>query len=439
LPLPIPTLDQIVERITSDIATALIDLDPSISEQWALALAQSLGARVFDLYLYDQQSVDQQFPQTAMDEFLDRWLQYQDTARLTATESSGPLTVTGTPTTVLPISSVFVTGDVSLITQAEVTIQTSVVSVTLIRVGTTVTATASSDHGLATGNSPTIAGADQAEYNGTFPIIASTNLIFQYEIVGSPTTPATGTITATLDSAVVEVESQDTGADQNLLAGAQVNAAPVIAGIDSAAFVRPEAITGGTDDETEADAVARLLGLRANPGTPFNPPTIIKEVIENVDGVTRVFVKRVYDADLQSTSVGDVSVFFLRDNDSDIIPDASEIADVRTFIEDELLPANTGTSQLFVKAPIPTAQAFTFSAISPDNSSMRANITANLQAFFADSVTFEQIVTEDQYRTAITLTQDDTGTQLASFTLTDPTTDIDPGLDGIVTLGLVTF
>ena len=48
------------------------------------------------------------------------------------------------------------------------------------------------------GNWVTIAGADQSEYNGTFPIFQAGPTFIQYRITGSPTSPATGTITATV-------------------------------------------------------------------------------------------------------------------------------------------------------------------------------------------------------------------------------------------------
>lgn len=72
----------------------------------------------------------------------------------------------------------------------------AIISITgITRVGATATAT-SVAHGRTTGDSLTIAGADQAEYNGTFTITVTGVDTFTYTVVGTPATPATGTITA---------------------------------------------------------------------------------------------------------------------------------------------------------------------------------------------------------------------------------------------------
>lgn len=69
-------------------------------------------------------------------------------------------------------------------------------TVTITRSSSTATATTSVNHDLATGMSVTIAGANQAEYNGTFTITVTGVDTFTYTVSGSPATPATGTITA---------------------------------------------------------------------------------------------------------------------------------------------------------------------------------------------------------------------------------------------------
>lgn len=73
----------------------------------------------------------------------------------------------------------------------------NVVSVTSIaRTGATATVTTSSPHGLLTGESATIAGADQADYNIDAVVTAVSATVFTYPVANSPATPATGTITA---------------------------------------------------------------------------------------------------------------------------------------------------------------------------------------------------------------------------------------------------
>jgi len=79
------------------------------------------------------------------------------------------------------------------------TITSTTLSVSsLTRSGTTVTATTTTPHKIFADTRIVIADADQSEYNGSFIITGTpSTTTFTYEIVGTPVTPATGTITAT--------------------------------------------------------------------------------------------------------------------------------------------------------------------------------------------------------------------------------------------------
>lgn len=73
-------------------------------------------------------------------------------------------------------------------------LQGAVSSVT--RSGSTVTVTTSAEHYVhASGSKITISGANEADYNGTFTATRVNSTSFTYTIAGTPTTPATGTIT----------------------------------------------------------------------------------------------------------------------------------------------------------------------------------------------------------------------------------------------------
>ena len=84
----------------------------------------------------------------------------------------------------------------------------SVASIT--RSGTTATVTVSGGHGLVSGQWATIAGADQGDYNGRFQVTVSSSTVFTYTVANSPTTPATGTITARRASAGWNLEYSGT-------------------------------------------------------------------------------------------------------------------------------------------------------------------------------------------------------------------------------------
>lgn len=70
------------------------------------------------------------------------------------------------------------------------------VVVTITRSGTTASV-AHTAHGLSTGDKVAIRGADQGEYNGKKTITVTGVNGYDFTVTGSPTTPATGTITST--------------------------------------------------------------------------------------------------------------------------------------------------------------------------------------------------------------------------------------------------
>lgn len=69
----------------------------------------------------------------------------------------------------------------------------SVSSIT--RSGTTATVTTSSNHGYSSGDLVHIDGANEDDYNGEFEITVTGDDTFTYEVTGSPSSPASGTIT----------------------------------------------------------------------------------------------------------------------------------------------------------------------------------------------------------------------------------------------------
>lgn len=78
---------------------------------------------------------------------------------------------------------------------------TSHLNVTSItRSGSTATVTTTSPVNFVTGDYVTIANANQAEYNGTFQIAVTGASTFTYQVVGTPVTPATGSIQLTFSN-----------------------------------------------------------------------------------------------------------------------------------------------------------------------------------------------------------------------------------------------
>jgi len=123
--------------------------------------------------------------------------EYNGTFTITAT---GPFTleytIVGTPVTPATGNIVINTGRFALVLTEPAYQQTPVLGVTSItRSGSTATATTNVDHNYETGDFATLVGADQSEYNGDYVITVTGSNTFEYTIVGTPVTPATGTIT----------------------------------------------------------------------------------------------------------------------------------------------------------------------------------------------------------------------------------------------------
>ncbi len=115
-------------------------------------------------------------------------------------------------------------------------------TVTLARSGTTVTATATA-HPFVSGDSVTISGATETDYNGTFVATKTGNDTFTYQIIEAPLSPATGTILVSgagspvnISSIVLNADNTSavvtTAANHGLAAGASV----LISGSSSSAY-----------------------------------------------------------------------------------------------------------------------------------------------------------------------------------------------------------
>lgn len=85
-------------------------------------------------------------------------------------------------------------------------------SVTIARTGSTATVTHAS-HGYLTGQKVVILGADQGEYNGIKTITVTGGGEYTYTISGTPTTPATGTITS--HRSILDADTNGSGVVEN--------------------------------------------------------------------------------------------------------------------------------------------------------------------------------------------------------------------------------
>lgn len=425
---------EILNRIRADVQNELPDLNPFIRNSFLSAILVGLSGRMFDFSIQQQLLINELFMDTATGEFLERWGSYKDITRNPATQAEGPITVTGVVASSIPISSVLSSlGAEQYETQAAASIVAVSEPVNFItRISSTATVETTADHQFASGMNVTIVGADQTEYNGTFEILVTAANEFTYQVSGTPTTPATGTITADADLATVTVKSLGFGQAVNLESGASLSFSTPLAGIDNTAFVQFDGISGGTDIESDDDLRVRILDAYQNPIALFNVASIVATA-KTVPGVTRVFVNEA------TPDPGQVTVFFTRDNDVDIIPSAGEVSDVKDALL-EIKPAMMFEDDLIVEAPVPVNTNFVFSFLSPNTATMKDAITKSLEQFFREETQVGEPVRDFVYLGAIGNTVDlETGQKVEDFSLATPTGDIPVNIGEIAVLGSVSF
>lgn len=183
-----------------------------------------------------------------------------------------------------------------------------------------------------------------------------------------------GDVTISGGTATATVVADDAGADGNLDTGTAVSLVSPVAGIDSDASVTgADGISGGTDSETDAALLARLLLRLQNPPKGGGPGDYVNWALE-VSGVTRAW--EIANGD----GLGTVVVYFVRDNDTPIIPDSGEVATVQAYLDD-VAPI---TADVNVYAPTDVDVDFTIS-VTPDTAAVRAAVEAELEDYI-DSV-----------------------------------------------------
>ena len=193
-----------------------------------------------------------------------------------------------------------------------------------------------------------------------------------------------------------------------------------------------DAIGGGSDQETESELRARMLDRIQNPVAHFNVAAITEKAKE-VSGVTRVFVQEI------TPALGQVTIYFMRDNDVNPIPVGADVANVKSKIL-EIKPANTDDDDVIVNAPTGVPVDFTLSALTPNTTTMQTAISANLRQFFDSRTSVGVNIDEDAYRAAIFNTVDTvTGDTVQTFALSTPAGDVVIAAGEIGILGTVSY
>lgn len=409
---------QVFDRVATDIQTSIPESEPFLRNSYIEALAIGFAGMCFDLYKTVQQLQKQLIPDTATGEFADRWGSFKGFQKTPATKSSGNITTTGTLNTPIPINTLFQSNSgAQYISTTDTIISSNSISTFLTRSGNTVTALTSSDHHLVNGANVVISNAYPNDYNGTHQIVVTAKDQFTFPISTTPISPAIGAILTTYTFANVSVESVSYGLSTNLASGSELFLTSMIAGVDNSSFVQFDGLTGGSDIESDTSFKNRYLYGYQHPVSFFNVAQIVTKC-EEENGVTRVFVQET------TPDVGQVTIYFVRDNDDTIIPSPSQIATVKDHLL-TIKPAHVSPDDVIVKAPTPHPVAFKFTLLSPNTDSMRQAIVDSLKAFFAEVPIVGQSLSRNSYTSAIYYTVDPaTGQLVDNFVLAEPIGEI---------------
>lgn len=504
---------QVEDRVKVDVQREAPDSDPFLRVSWLRSLIAGYSRRIFDFYQDLDRTEERVFPDTLDESGGAKWGEIYIGPENPETSSGGNAIATGSAGGEISIGETLTANSQEYTAVSSGTVSDNSINVlSITRTGTTATAITAGSHNLSSFVPVTISGAGESEYNLTDSDITVTGLdSFTYQVSGSPTSPATGTITAAYTSALIQVESSGFGDSTNLDADTPMKLGQPLANVDDTLYVDFGAVGGGADEESAEDYRDRRLDKIRNPVAHFNDADIIAKAKE-VTGVTRVFVERAgteigtiavtsitrtgniamvvtgsahgFDSG-QTTSItgaaepeynvtnariivedsvtfyyvvlgapsspatgtitaatsialGQVRVFFMRDNDANAIPTQSEVDDVKNELL-TILPATTSVNDLIVSAPVAVPTDYTFTALTPNTATMRDAIDQNLDQFYEEQTTVGVDIDEDAYRAAIKNTVDpDTSDTVQSFELSEPVGDIVINSGQIGTKGAVT-
>lgn len=261
---------------------------------------------------------------------------------------------------------------------------------------------------------------------------ASGTIKFSYS--GEQVTIPTGTVLQSEDSArykttsavdsdgVASIEAIEAGEAGNQTAGDILTLVSPIVGVYSEATI--EGLAGGADAEDDESLRARLLSRARETPAGGAKADYVQWALE-VAGVTRAWCFP------EESGEGTVTVRFVCDNSSPIVPDETELQKVKDYI-DERRPV---TAHLTVEAPTLVAVPVTISGLFPATDAVKEAVEAELKELFEREAEPGIRVYLSHIRAAISAATDE-----EDHTLVSPTSDPVPASNSeLLTLGEITW
>jgi len=407
--------------------------NPDLSNSVISAITTGNGA---SWYLADkrlERAFNDSFIATASGPALDRHGECLQNPRIEAAAASGAVYITGDAGVVVgeSVQMQAANGQLYRTTNTTQIITQSQAVVSLVNNNGLATITTVNPIFLATGNTITVSGADQAGYNGDFVVTKIAENKVTFAVDPSLGTPASGTINIEYTAAEILIAANNTGLSTNLFNGDKLTFTTPIFGVDSDVYVDLNGVNGGVDREIDDAYRDRLIADFSGVPAVFNAALVDRE-LRKISGITRVFPQSA------TPYAGGATVYFVKDNDANITPSTAELNEARAALVTGL---NLGMLEedLFVLTPTLVPVAFEFSSLSPNTPQMRQALTDNLNDFFLRVSSVGEDILETDYRTVISSTVDLNGNKINGFTLAAPVGDIAIGTGQLATFnGVIT-
>ena len=412
-------------------------IDSTVYGSITTNLIRSLAVAVHPLTYLSQDILNDAFPQTAKGEALDKFGMLDSVDRKQASQSIGKISVFGTLGETVPLGDEFDVDNVTIYTKNPATIESVTLTITNISATNGVaTCTCFGEHWLARGATVSVSTSD-ARLNGTHKVIALVDgLGFKFEIDDKNTIAPLTLGTLSVQYAVVDALSKDSGIEQNVAGGVALSG-------DYEAYLTYNGMSGGAGAESDADYSQRIIATRNLIEGVFTAPQVALAAL-SIEGNTRSWVVSPLDGVFGGTEgvvgykpqPGQVCVYVMRDNDANPLPNSSVLLETRdAIVAKGKMPVHTIKEDIFVFAPTLTLCDFTITGLVPDNDGMRTAITKELAAFIADYISFEESLSVNQQISIITNTRDALGNKPTQFTVANGA--FDAGSGGLLTMGVV--
>lgn len=228
-------------------------------------------------------------------------------------------------------------------------------------------------------------------------------------------------VTLVNGAAVVAVTALDAGQLGNTAIGTGLKLSNPVANINSSAVAN--LLSGGSDAETDEALRARLIARIQKPPHGGAKHDYEAWALECA-GVTRAWVAP------QELGAGTVSVRFVRDNDSNLVPDLNEVAIVQAYLDDK----RPVTAKVTVLAPIPVALNFVISLITPNTLAVRDAVMAELADLIQREAAPGKVLYLSHIRAAISAAAGED-----NYVMSSPSADVAYGVGEIAVMGVVTW